>query len=90
MCLGVHVGGTFGTTFRVGRVVDSVKKAIKGGKVRETCVVRDSVVDGGRRWRGDGGGARDSDAGARGGEREDVARVGGGRGDVRCARSMTD
>jgi len=36
------------------------------------------------------GGARDSDAWARGGEREDVAGVGGGRGDVRCARSMTD
>ena len=28
--------------------------------------------------------------GRAGGEREDVAGVGGGRGDVRCARSMTD
>ena len=67
MCLGVHVGGTFGTTFRVGRVVDSVKKAIKG----ERCAKRASFVT--RWWTVDGDGVGTVAA-------RDVARRRRGRG----------
>ena len=49
MCLGVHTQrGSFGTTFRVGRVVDSGTQAKKG----ERCATRTSFVT--RRWTVDG------------------------------------
>ena len=68
MCLGVHTQrGSFGTTFRVGRVVDSGTQAKKG----ERCATRTSFVT--RRWTVDGDGVGTVAA-------RDVARRRRGRG----------